>query len=175
MFLHPLTLDGMPRLNKLLGHWPVLGPLPVTQPVEITVAEDLSPQTGAVVEAKAGQAQEHEWVGHCRERIEQFRTQSLSFKECGYTIREMAVELDIPQHHLSYVLNRVYDIRFNDFINEMRIRYLEERLVDPERLREMTLEGLSKEAGFTSRSTFIRAFHRLRGKNPSTYFKEKLA
>lgn len=51
-------------------------------------------------------------------------------------------------------------MRFNEFVNRMRINYISENFgnVDWDKL---TLEGIAKQVGFTSRTTFFNAIKKL--------------
>ncbi|MCU0389094.1 MAG: helix-turn-helix domain-containing protein [Chitinophagaceae bacterium] len=91
-----------------------------------------------------------------------------------YSISELAHDVKVPQHHISYLLNNIFQIRYNDYINQFRIRYLKDRMAK-ENLSHMTLEGLALEAGFSSRITFIRVVQKQTGMKPSEYFKLDLA
>jgi AraC-like DNA-binding protein len=95
------------------------------------------------------------------------------FLQKRYALNDLASDLKVPQHHLSYLLNNIFQVRFNDYINQLRIQYLEERLAS-EDLSHMTMEGLALEAGFSSRITFIRVVQKQTGQNPSTYFKLRI-
>jgi AraC-like DNA-binding protein len=103
------------------------------------------------------------------EMLDQYADTKTSFLQVSFSIRDLSLELNIPQHHLSYVLNRIYHMRFNDYINKLRILYLKKH-VSFEKMQTTTLEGLALEAGFGNRTTFIRAVKKLTGVNPSTYF-----
>jgi YesN/AraC family two-component response regulator len=67
------------------------------------------------------------------------------------------------------VLNQVLHIRFNDYVNGLRIQYLKQQ-VSAEKLKSLTLEGLASEGGFGNRATFIRAVKKATGQNPSQFF-----
>jgi AraC-like DNA-binding protein len=103
------------------------------------------------------------------EILQQYAENNTSFLQSGFSIRDLSIELNIPQHHLSYVLNRILHMRFNDYINKLRILYLKKHN-SPEKMQSTTLEGLALEAGFGNRTTFIRAVKKLTGENPSVYF-----
>lgn len=94
------------------------------------------------------------------------------FRRQGFTINELAQSLKMPIHHLSYILNHYYKQRFTDFINFYRVEYLKKRL-DNGDWRSFSLEGLSQEAGFSSRSTFFAAFKKMTGMTPSAYVQQK--
>jgi AraC-like DNA-binding protein len=91
------------------------------------------------------------------------------FLQQRYTLNDLAKDVQIPEHHISFVLNHLLNMRFNDFMNLSRIRYLEQR-IQSEDVSHLSLEGLANEAGFGSRITFIRAVQRHTGRNPSDYF-----
>ena len=103
------------------------------------------------------------------EVLQHYADNKTSFLQSGFTIRDLSIELNIPQHHLSYVLNRIFHLRFNDYINKLRVLYLKNN-VSRDKMQTTTLEGLALEAGFGNRTTFIRAVKKLTGENPSIYF-----
>jgi AraC-like DNA-binding protein len=83
-------------------------------------------------------------------------------------INQISVELGIPARELSFILNNHFGLRFNDFVNNHRITYVTERL-NPDYLKNYTIETLSLEAGFTSKSTFNAAFKKVHNCTPSEY------
>jgi len=105
------------------------------------------------------------------EKTEALNKDTRFFKSID-TIAELAEHLQIPSRHLTYILNHHYQLRFNDFINGHRIRYII-RQFETGFLKELTMEAIAFEAGFSSRSTFFTAFKKYTGKNPSQYLKEQ--
>ena len=108
----------------------------------------------------------------CKEKLESFITKQKPFLVKNYSIRQLAADCDMPVHHLSIVINREYGINYADFINRYRIDYIITHRYD-ENYRQFSLEGLSSEAGFNSRSTFINAFKKVTNQTPSVYFAQK--
>lgn len=104
-----------------------------------------------------------------KEKLESFINGQNPFLEKGYSIRQMAADCDIPVHHLSIVINREYGLNYADFINGYRIEYILAHRYD-ENWRQFSLEGLAKESGFNSRSSFINAFKKVTDQTPSDYF-----
>jgi len=88
----------------------------------------------------------------------------------GITVKELSDRTGIPAHHLSYLINIEFNLHFQDFINLKRIEYLKSKIDDIE-WKQLTLEGICWEIGFTSRTTFFRAFIKLTGVSPSEYFR----
>lgn len=83
----------------------------------------------------------------------------------------VAVELKIPARDLSYIIYNHYGFRFNDFINKFRIDYISNKMNVPF-LNNYTIEAISKEAGFNTKSTFYRAFKKIHGISPIEYFEQ---
>lgn len=90
------------------------------------------------------------------------------YKEKGLTVNKLAGKIDISPRNLSWLLSNHYNIRFTDFINGYRIDYVKKRLLE-ENWRNLTLEALASEAGFSSRSTFYSAFKKSTGLSPAEY------
>lgn len=107
-----------------------------------------------------------------KEKLESFITTQNPFLGKGYSIRQMAADCDIPAHHLSIVINREYGLNYADFINRYRVDYILTHRYD-ENWRQFSLEGLAKESGFNSRSSFIKAFKKVTSQTPSDYFEKK--
>jgi AraC-like DNA-binding protein len=89
----------------------------------------------------------------------------------NYSIKEMSNDLDIPVHHLSFVINKEFDTNYASFINNCRIDYIIEHRYDDE-WSQFSLEGIGAEAGFNSRNTFFKAFKIKTGETPSEYFRK---
>ena len=103
-----------------------------------------------------------------RARLEAHMREQQSFLRKGYGIKDLSIETDIPVHHLSALINQEYEMNFSDFLNRYRVEYVKARMGRPE-WRQLTLEGLALEAGFSNRTTFFRAFTKLTGCTPSEY------
>lgn len=181
LFYNPFLLYGMPLLSRIMkGRTEAIQEkvvhdrqVPIyneTKNTQSIIISDITPAIEQNVEDLKHE-QEPEWLARYIALVEKYKSESKSYLHPKYCIRDMSVELGIPQHHLSYILNKVYSVRFNDFVNHLRIDYLRHMLEEKDMLRQLTLEGLAREAGFTSRVTFIRAVQRTTGKNPSEYFR----
>jgi AraC-like DNA-binding protein len=83
-------------------------------------------------------------------------------------INEVAVSLDIPAREVSFIINQHFNQRFTDFVNMYRIKYVNQK-IKTGYLNKFTVESLSKEAGFSSKSTFNVAFKKVNQCTPSEY------
>ncbi|HEY2582451.1 MAG TPA: helix-turn-helix domain-containing protein [Mucilaginibacter sp.] len=87
----------------------------------------------------------------------------------GITVKDLSDQTGIPPHHLSSLISNEFNLHFQDFINLQRIEYLKNHISDIG-WKQLTLEGICWEIGFTSRTTFFRAFIKFTGLSPSEYF-----
>lgn len=103
-----------------------------------------------------------------KQKIETYMQQQRPYLKKGYSIKDLSAETNISLHQLSAFINGEYGVNFSDFINRYRVEYVKEKLHDPQ-WRQLTLEGIALEAGFTNRTTFFRAFIKITGTSPSEY------
>ena len=92
----------------------------------------------------------------------------------GYKIKDLSLELNIPVYLISSFINQEYGKNFNEFINDHRLAYISDMLVESPDSQNFTLEALAKSAGFNTRNTFIVAVKKKYGKTPSAYYLRKL-
>lgn len=85
-------------------------------------------------------------------------------------IGDIARELGVSSHKLSFVLSQYLKTSYYDFIYGYRIEEFK-RLVKEDKKQVFTLTALSEQAGFNSRATFFRAFKKAEGITPGDYLK----
>jgi len=97
-------------------------------------------------------------------------TQTLSFTKKEFSIAQMAFDLKIPERTLSVYFNTKLGLSFSDWRKKLRIDYAIE-MMDSGDSKKITIEAISTNAGFASRSKFIDAFKEQTGITPSAYIK----
>ena len=150
MLIHPQVLIGLPFVR------------PAESNLEIIDQEDS--KTPFCVE---NYAQEIAILDH-------YFVSSKAFLQPNLTISEVAVATGIPVRELSYLINSYYKKRFSDYLNEMRIAHFLTQ-VDASSLDNFTIESIAFSSGFSSRSSFYRAFNRFYGCTPSEYLRGNVA
>ena len=100
--------------------------------------------------------------------LESYFSEKKAFLQPNLTISEVAVATGIPIRELSYLINSYYKKRFSDYLNEMRVHYFLAQ-VDRSSLDILTIEAIALQAGFSSKSSFYRAFKRFYGCTPSEH------
>jgi AraC-like DNA-binding protein len=96
---------------------------------------------------------------------------SRPYLKSNFNLTVMSADTDIPVHHLSYYFNEQMNINFNTWKNDLKVNYVIE-LIKKGSYENLTLDALSKQAGFGSRSSFINAFKQKTGLTPSEYLQE---
>jgi AraC-like DNA-binding protein len=109
-------------------------------------------------------------VAEINEAIRRHFEERKPFLQHGYSLRQLSDETGIPLHHLSAFINKHYKMNFNDFINEYRVAYCKEKLLNGE-CKHKKLEAIAGESGFNNRNTFTSAFKRVTGMNPSDFLR----
>jgi len=96
---------------------------------------------------------------------------SLPFLKPRYSITDLSESLDIPVYQLSAFFNRVAGHSFNDYINQLRVRYCIDLMLRSD-VNTMNMQGLAFECGFYNRNSFCDAFKKNTGYTPAFYLKK---
>jgi len=111
-----------------------------------------------------------EQVSRIDELLNQFIAINRPFLKPGYSLKDLATDIDIPLHHLSAFINQHYGIHFNEYINRYRVDHFKERIASEE-WKIKKLKAIARESGFNNRNTFTIAFKKIAGQSPSEYMK----
>ena len=83
---------------------------------------------------------------------------------------KVAKELGISPGYLSQIVNQITGSNFSDYLNQYRVEAVKKMLLDSE-FRNYSLLAMGLESGFTSKTTFYKAFKKFTGMTPSQYQK----
>jgi AraC-like DNA-binding protein len=90
------------------------------------------------------------------------------YLEESLSLRMLASRLDLDPNLVSHVLNTIVGKSFYDYVNELRVNEVKQKIQDPSYLHLKIVE-LAFESGFNSKATFNRVFKKVTGKSPSEY------
>jgi AraC-like DNA-binding protein len=107
-----------------------------------------------------------------KEIVDQHFKKNNSFLNPNYHLDDLVDEIKIPRHQLSSYINQEYGMNFRNFINKKRIEYIIENFHKPE-WKNLTLEAIANDSGFSNRSTFILNFKTHTGKSPKEFLKNR--
>jgi AraC-like DNA-binding protein len=112
------------------------------------------------------------------EELETYKTHMKSFFDLedsylkpDFRQNDLSSYLDISKSKLHQIILGIYGKKFNQLINEKRIEVVLEKFRNSDWLN-FSLEGVSLEVGYKSRTTFIKAFKEKTGVTPSEYKKK---
>ena len=94
------------------------------------------------------------------------------FIQKDFSLSQMSFDLKMSERLLSNYFNKELEKTFVEWKNDLRIEYACQ-LIDKGNAKKITIEAISTDAGFVSRSKFIDAFKARKGVTPSAYIKEK--
>ena len=151
LFFFPNILYGLPQLDYSIVKQK-------QSPVEIIDALKKEPKSFEISDDK---------LNLLKSKIDAYLL-SFPYINNNFTLSVMSAETDIPAHHLSYYLNEHLQINFNTWKNDLRINHVID-LIKKGSYETLTLDALSKQSGFGSRSTFINSFKLKTGLTPSEY------
>ncbi len=95
---------------------------------------------------------------------------SRPFTKKEFSIAQTAFDLKIPERTLSLYFNTHLGLSFSDWKKKLRIDYAIEMIKSGDS-KKITIEAISSNAGFASRSKFVDAFKEQTGITPSAYIK----
>ncbi|MEO9871604.1 helix-turn-helix domain-containing protein [Ekhidna sp.] len=90
------------------------------------------------------------------------------YRKPDLSLSFIAAELNTSSNSLTEVLKEHFRLTYYDFINEYRILDIVERFKNGDD-RKYTIKTISEEAGFRSKTTFIKAFKKETGMLPKEY------
>ena len=93
------------------------------------------------------------------------------YKDSEITLKKLADGLEMSPHHLSQVINSIYNINFFMFINNYRLNEAMDMLKNNENI-ETTILNIAYEVGFNSKSSFNSHFKTFTGMTPTQYRKQ---
>jgi len=103
-------------------------------------------------------------------KLNHFMKKEKPYLNSNLTIRQLAKKLNIPQKHLSQIINENFNQNFNDFVNKYRIKEAKLQILNPGN-NHLDLFSIAMEVGFNSKSSFNNAFKKHAGITPSEFRK----
>jgi AraC-like DNA-binding protein len=87
-------------------------------------------------------------------------------------LSQLADAVSLPANHVSQVINQVRRKNFFDYVNGFRVEEAKRLMIDPDH-RHWKLLAISLAAGFSSKSTFNKAFKDTTGLTPSSFLRSE--
>ena len=97
---------------------------------------------------------------------------SKDVRDPNLSLLALAKLLNTNTTYMSEVINKHKGKNFNNYINELRINYIVEKLIQNPEYRQQKSSFLAEKSGFTSRTTFSTIFKSVTGKSPTQFINE---
>ena len=111
---------------------------------------------------------------HLAQQVETLLIDQSLFLQANLKVADLARELNVPEYRVSKALRSTLQARnFNQYINELRIKYAKELLADPDK-KSWPVLVVGLESGFASIGPFTRTFKTLTGFTPNQYRQQHL-
>lgn len=95
--------------------------------------------------------------------------QTNKFLSKNVSLGLIASQLDTNTKYLSDIINRHKQKNFNTYINELRIKYILNKLTSDSNYLNYKISYLAEESGFSSHSSFVSAFKAYTGTTPTIF------
>lgn len=93
------------------------------------------------------------------------------FLENDLNLNSLADYVESNRHHVSMIINKHFDMNFNDYVNQFRVERLKEVILDKEN-QNYTLIHLAYECGFNNKVSFNKAFKKFTGLTPTEHIRK---
>lgn len=102
-------------------------------------------------------------------KIEKYLAEFKPYLSENFSLGNLEKETGLSGKQISLSIKKVYNLNFSQFINELRIKYLINMLMEDEKSRHISIEDLSLKIGFSSPNSFYTYFKNYTGKTPRDY------
>lgn len=103
--------------------------------------------------------------------IKEYLEQQKPYLDPNINLTKFSSVLNACSHNISMTINCKFEMNFFDLINSNRVEYAKMRLLSFNK-NQLTIESVGIESGFTSMSSFYRAFKKYANCTPSEFLKE---
>ncbi|MDY8135547.1 AraC family transcriptional regulator [Aquimarina sp. 2201CG5-10] len=154
-------------INVMLLYWiSVRGIL--QQNVQTLVSVSKEENTDNRYNRKAKSSKTEEVSKKLLQQIEQYIISEKVYIQPDLTIIDISEKVDIHPKRISGIINSLCNKNFNSYINSFRIEKAKE-LLSNNLFDHLSIEGIGKEVGFNSKSTFYDAFKKHTDTTPSSF------
>lgn len=108
------------------------------------------------------------------DRIQKYLVDDKSFLLEDFNLKFMARALNVHPMAISKTILLESGLSFPDHISKLKLELLDDLIKSSPEFRQYSMEAMAKEVGFKSKNAFYLSFRKLRGINPSEYFKDYL-
>lgn len=155
LLVFPHILYGLPEALK------------VAQKKQIGIAPNYRKPRKTVAEIP----KEDEYFLQLKKEIEHYFEEKKPYLSRQFKMADIVVNLDTPQHHISYCMSFYMKKSLPELKTAYRISWAKKALLDPQ-YKYKTIEAIGENAGYSSKSAFFKTFKDYTGITPQEYQKQ---
>jgi len=141
---------------------------PYVEP-ELTAIEDVINTNDFLKEGKARFTEAQ--LGELKDRLEYLMKSEKIFLDNELSLPQLAKEMAITPHDLSYLLNDGIGMNFFQYVNSYRVEEAKQLMLS-DKHKHLNILGIAYSAGFNSKTTFNTTFKKETGLSPSQFIKQ---
>jgi len=105
-------------------------------------------------------------------KIQEYLKNEKPYLDKEFSMHDIAVAMDVPNHHISYCLNQILQTNFANLKNRLRVEY-SMNLLKQNETSTLSIEGIAQNSGFATRSSFYSAFKNVTGTTPTEFLQKE--
>ncbi len=109
-------------------------------------------------------------INHIAKCLDQFENEG-KYLKMHLTLDKMAKSFKTNSKYLSLLLNQTKGKSVSQYVNDLRIDYVVDKLKNDLRFRKFTIKAIANEIGFSTDRAFSKAFYKKTGIYPSYFIK----
>ena len=131
---------------------------------------DLDTQIRVQIESKVLLGKEEQQV--FKEKLLNHFKDDKPYLDSQLSLNSVANHLEIHPNKLSFLINELIEINFNEFINQYRLKHFKKIALNP-KFKNITILGLAYDSGFNSKTVFNTFFKKETGITPKQWVKSQ--
>lgn len=140
-------------------------------PLKINSLKNNDPKNNEIVPDTQINENDLEPFYELTEVIKEYLNTEKPFLNPEFSLSDISLALNVPQHHVAYCINNVLNVRFTKLKTELRIAHAKELLQKGKHF-DFTINGIGQSSGFSTRSNFYNAFKIETGLTPTEFLNQ---
>jgi AraC-like DNA-binding protein len=152
-FFFPSIIYGLPQVPELTG-------------TSHKIAKKTNGNSGDLT--KTNTHLEADYLNSIGQKAESYMIENQPYLQPHFNINKLAVEINVPMHHLGYYLRQIKKQSFTEYRNTWRIEHAKKLMMEGKQ-NDLTLEAIASLSGFSNRNSFRATFQKIEGIPPSAF------
>ncbi len=152
-FFFPSIIYGLPQVPELTG-------------TSHKIAKKTNGNSGDLT--KTNSHLETDYLNSIGQKAESYMIENQPYLQPHFNINKLAVEINVPMHHLGYYLRQIKKQSFTEYRNTWRIEHAKKLMMEGKQ-NDLTLEAIASLSGFSNRNSFRATFQKIEGIPPSAF------